>query len=381
MKNFSLPLLLLIPIGLLTWTSSKPAGDPPPGEDLFFELALQLLLTENYQEAEAVFSRLAADHPDNAAIHANRGVNQAMWGLSLISEPQAQELIKYVFPFEVQPNSGQRGDISDEKLFIGQCFEQAMRLFERSIELQPEDPGGYLNLASAQALRSRWAQDPALLRAAFRSAEQALAKAGSQSITRGYGYIVQGIIYDYLGNGPKRDDAFQLAWSQHQAQPDTKLASLVQRNQAVTQGGSPIFVHTGGEQFNVFEDQAEAIDGISLQKLMRSGNLEVSNSVADLGAAKIYEKHYPGSALTIYHYSESRFLFFHRTGRDYREKTMKGISIGQHEAYVQEAYGEPLRVLAAQGGKYLLYKKAKLLFFIDGDGRVQSWTVWRAKAS
>lgn len=379
MKNSSLRLLPLLLIGLLCWPAAKPIDADPGNDKLLYELSLQLLLTENYEEAEACFAKLVAASPNDAVLLTNRGINQAMWGLSLIKKGEMQDLIKYVFPFEVRPNSGIRGEITDEHRFITQCFEAAVRQFEQVIQLEPEGAGGYLNLASAQALLSRWAQQPALLRTAFNNLNQALAKAPANSTTKGYGYIVQGIIYDYLGNEAKRDDAFQLALTQHQVQPDTRLSSLVERNRSIASGGEAIFVQASGENYNVFEDQLEAIDGISLQQLKKGTSLPVSNTYADMGEAKIYGKDYPQSTLYVYYHSDNHYLLFHRTGSQYPNTSMKGIALGHSEARVKKAYGEPARILPAAGGKYLFYKKAKLLFFIGTDGTVQSWMVWLAK--
>lgn len=383
MKNSSLrtclSFVLLCLIGSLPWPTQAVAQSPIPADQILFQVSLGLMLTENYREAEDGLAKLAAEDPKNNAVITNRGVNLAMWGLSLLKEKEALKLIKYVFPLEVKPNSGKRGNIIDEERFITELFELAEAQFEQAVALDITDAGGYLNLASVQAIRSRWLNDPSMLRKAFDHSKAALGKAPDASTTKGNCLIIQGIIYDYLGNSKRRDERFDLVQRQYQTSPDPNLVSLAQRNQAIAGGQPAVFVNTSGEKYSVFEDDPESIDGISLRQLMSNGNLSGITEITSLEDAKLYGKDEKESTLYIYHKNENRYVLFHQTREAYQGKSSKGIGIGDNEAHVRQEYGTPVRVRPAAGGKFLFYKKAKVLFFIGDNGQVQYWMVWRGK--
>lgn len=374
--NYSSYLLIsCLVIGLMASNASRAQSTP----ELLSQIGIGLMLTENYQEAEQCFAKLVQEKPADADVYTNRGINQAMWGLSLLKTSEAEELIKYVFPFEVKPNSGKRGNIDNEQQFITQLFISADEQFEQAVRLRPDDAGAYLNLASIKAILSRWQQKPQLLRQANDHIQLALSKASANSSTKGYSLIVQGIICDYIGNTPCRDDHFRRAQEQHKAHPDPQLASLAQRNKAVADGQPAVFVRSSGEKYNVFDDKAETIDGVSLGELMNQVRLPASRTVATLGEAKLYDKEYTNSTLYLYHQNENRYVVFHQTDEDYNGKSGKGIGIGDNASYVRNAYGSPTRIRPATGGEYWLYKKAGMLFFICTDRTVKSWMVWRGK--
>lgn len=382
MKPYHLLILTLCFTGLLNRPATARAQSPEPIDTLLFQISVGLMLTENYQEAESCFAQLTEGEPEEAAIYNNRGVNLAMWGLSLLKSDEAYDQIKYVFPFEVAPDLNTKGNTQEEELRIDQItrlFEGAAVQFETCVNLEPEYAGGYLNLASAQALLARWQDTPPLLRSAYQNINTAEQKAAESSSTKGYSLIVKGIIFDYLDNPDKRDEYFGLAEQQYAVQPDAKLASLVERNKAAASGSSIAFASPKGETFSIMEDEPEVIDGISLPQLIRSPNLEVDVEITAIGGARLFRKDYPQSHLYVYFRDVSRYLFFHRTGEGYSGQAGKGIRIGDNEAYVLEQYGTPLRVQPALGGKYLLYQRARLLFFVGNDGTVQSWTSWEEK--
>ena len=50
-----------------------------------------------------------------------------------------------------------------------------------------------------------------------------------------------------------------------------------------------------------------------------------------------------------------------------------------NEDMVRTAYGKPYREQAAFNSKYLYYKNAQIIFFIDGDREVKHWFVFNQK--
>lgn len=375
-KHFLFSLALVLPIS--SWASSISTSN----DSLLFKIAVGLMLTENFEEADACFEKLIADGVEQVTLHNNRGVNQAMWGLSLLKKPEAEGLIRYLFPFEVAPNLSSKGNDPEEKQRIAQItklLEDAKQQFQICIEKDPAYSGAYLNLASVQAILSQWTENPTLLFEASETINLAEQNAKEGSTIKGYCLIVKGIIYDYLGNTDKRDEYFTLARQQHQVNTDSNLGSLIERNTSVASGEEPAFADNSLEKFNTIEYSKEKIDGQSLTDLITRGSLELDQTIASLGMAALYSKAYTGSTLYVYFQDANRYFFFHESNDDYPYATSMGIKRGDSEAYVLETYGTPLRTYPVMGGKCLYYKKAKLLFFIDDDGTVGSWMVWERK--
>ncbi|GJM32517.1 MAG: hypothetical protein DHS20C18_15180 [Saprospiraceae bacterium] len=336
------------------------------------------MLTENFAEAETCFAELEAIMPRDVGVYNNRGINQAMWGLSLLKKNEAEDLIEYVFPFAVAPDLNSKGN-EDRILNIGRLFKSSEEYFQRCINLKSDFAEGYLNLACSQALLSRWNRDPSLLRSALGNVNIAKQKASKGSTTLGACLIVRGIIYDYLNNAEKRNENFSLASKHYELYPDINLASLAEQNQEVASGKSVVFANAKGEKYSIMEDEPEMIDGQQLSRLIRKPNMDVDTEVTTIGGARLFHKTYSESSLYIYFKNADHFVFFHRTSKGYTGKSGKGISVGDHEAHVIQAYGTPIRVWPALGGKYLFYQKAKLLFFINNKGVVKEWMVWRRK--
>lgn len=382
MKPFHIVNLTLCFTVLLGHIEPLAARTTEATDTLLFQIGVSLMLTENYMEAESCFAELVNSGAREAALFNNRGVNLAMWGLSLLKSDEAYGTIKYVFPFEAAPDLNTKGNTEEEALridMITRAFEMAAAQFEQAISREPDYAGSYLNMASAQAILARWQDKPTLLRNAYQNVTVAEQKAAASSSTKGFSLIVKGIIYDYMDNPDKRDELFRLAEQQYEVHPDARLGALAERNKAVAAGAPIVFASNKGEKFNVMEDSPEVIDGISLPQLIRSPNLEIDAEITSAGGATLYRKDFPQSSLYVYFKDESRYLFFQRTGKGYTGAAGKGVRIGDNEAYVMERYGTPLRVQPALGGKFLLYQKARLLFFVSNDGTVQSWTAWEEK--
>ena len=376
MKTIIACIGLILSIFLSFPVNSQTAED----QQLIFDFGVSALLTEKYEEAEVCFEHLKSNTDYSPLeVHNNLGVNRAMWALSLLEDDEAELLIKYVFPFEVKPQSGDSKGLGDKarKDKISALLKAAATSFEYCLQKNPEDAGSYLNLASVQAVLSRWEQDKSLLLRANKNITKAIETSSENDNTRGFAYIVKGIIYDYLGNDAKKEDYFGRAKRQYETYPDQKLQSLSSRNENVALG-KPVAYTAGNETYNVFLDKPETIEGLKLQEL---SNINLDREVSKLDNGALWQKESPNSSLFVFHQSENQFLIFHRTKENYYGASSKGIKAGDNIALVREKYGTPTRVRPAKGGQFLFYKKASILFFVDDLNAVKSWTVWHFKKS
>jgi len=371
-KNYLSTGLVMIAINLSLYAQTP--------DSILFPLGTALMLTENHPEAEDCFRTLAADSLEMAALYNNRGINLAMWGLSLLKKDEAHRTIKFIFPFEVAPDLRTKGNENEEDQRIKQIsllLEQAGIQLEKAAGLAPGSAEARLNLAAVQALRGRWQQEEAPLYQALETIDQAELLAPDSSVTQGYRLLIKGIIYDYMDKPARRSECFREAKSRYGK--DIQLQVLLERNEAIAAGDSPALASTDGERFDIMEDDPEWIDNVKLSYLIVSGNLQVDEELASLTMAKLYRKQYNASTLYVYFQDVSHFIFIHQTAPGYSGQTGKGIKMGDDKASVIEQYGRPLRIHPSPDGEYLYYKKAKLIFLLDETGKVKQWMVWRSK--
>lgn len=372
-KNYLLPGLMLIAVHLSTFAQ--------PADSILFPLGTALMLTENYPEAEDCYRTLAADSVATASLYNNRAINLAMWGLSLLKTDEAQDVIRFVFPFEVAPDLRTKGNDSEEEQRIREIsllLEQASIQLEKAIALKPDFAEAYLNLAAVQAIQGRWQQEEAPFYQALETIDQAELLAPDSSITQGYRLLIKGIIYDYMDKPARRSECFREARLKYGR--DMRLQLLIESNEVVAAGEAPpALASADGEHFDIMEDEPEWIDNVKLSYLMVSGNLQVDEELASLGLATLYLKHYEASSLYIYFQDVSHYIFIQQTAPDYAGETEKGIRLGADKASVLEEYGRPVRIHPTPDGEYLYYQKAKLIFLLDKENKVKQWMVWRSK--
>lgn len=353
-----------------------------PIDSVLFQLALGLMLTENYGQAEDCFRKLIAKQPSSLEVRNNQAINQALWAMSLLDKEEAKEIIQYAFPFEVSYLSiTQKGneDSSFRKQRVTRLMREAISGFEGCRSLEETNAGVRLNLASAYAFLGRWKGDKTLLRKSLKEAKQAASLAREQGLvsTQGYALIVEGILYAYLGDNTKRDALFAQAREVYRVQVNEQLGRFIQQNLAVTgQDADWKPVRTAAEKYDPFLDDPEKVDGIALAQL---SNLPLDKEAYSLEVAKVYEKAYPASQLYVYFKDDNNYMMFHQAASDYSGATSRKIEVGDSEARVREQYGDPYCEQAAVGGKLILYKKAKVMFFIGPDEQVQYWTIWLGK--
>jgi hypothetical protein len=270
---------------------------------------------------------------------------------------------------------------SFRKQRVSRLIQEAIAGFEACRDWDKKAASIRLNLASAYAISGRWEGDNTLLRKSLEESKQAasLAKAQGLVSTQGYALIVEGILYAYLGDTDTREAKFAQAREVYRVQVDEQLGRFIQKNLVVAgqeEDWQP--VRTAAEKYDPFLDDPEKVDGISLSRL---SSLPIDKEAYALEVAKVYEKAYPASQLYVYFKDVDNYMMFHQAASDYPGATSRKIKVGDSEARVREQYGDPYCEQAAVGGKLILYKKAKVMFFIGPDEKVKHWTIWFGKKS
>ena len=375
-----------------TDVSDEPALEPPskavkkeseviPAEneaEILFELGVAMMLTNNYEEAAECFAKLRELGADDVALINNQGVNQLMYGLSMITEEEAEELIKFTFPFEVAPSrKGDKGH-NERIAAIRKAFETSLALFNACIQKDPAYTTGWVNVAAAHILLERWKGAEADYSSAFDYLEKAqelaqeLAKDLGQMTSLGHAQIIEGILYDYEGDTVSRNQMFERAAQNARVQ----VQHLVRHNQQVAHGGSTKFVAYKGEKFDELSPEEETIEGIELRPLFRgigaSSGLEWS-TVSSMGNAEIYHHAFPNSDLYLFQKTANEFFAMQKTGINYSSESTLGVKIDYSEDLLRQNYGLPARIQAASNGKYLYYKNARIIFYIGSNGTVEHW--------
>jgi len=75
--------------------------------------------------------------------------------------------------------------------------------------------------------------------------------------------------------------------------------------------------------------------------------------------------------------TENIIYIFHAARPNYTGQTVKGIKIGSTKKQLIELYGYPEVMMNARQGSVMLYPKNKLIFVLDQNENVSSWTLVR----
>ena len=276
----SIPYILILMSLILLWfglsaqsslVQQVDFGQPEhqTDEDILFELGLALMLTGNSAEADLCFREIEKQGNPAVGVLNNMGIARIMYALSLMKKDEAAR-IKYVFPFEVSPDLTSKGNDDKEqqrKELIDQLLTSAKEIFHQVIQRDSQYASGYLNAASSHLLLARWEDDEGAYLGALNDLDKAIELAKDQNLinTLGNAQIVEGILYDYIRKPVQRDELFELARSNSHV----RVQSLANRNQNVAKGEEAVFILTSGENYDLFTDDPEQIDGVSLTQLMQ----------------------------------------------------------------------------------------------------------------
>ena len=385
-------------------------------EQVLFEMGTSMLLIGRFEEAEQFFSELQKLGNQSMEVLNNHGISLIKQGLMHLPEKDVEEIFKYIFPFEINyirargPSEFDLGQWND----IGNLFYEAKRIFEKCIDLHSDQPSAYLNAAAAHIMIERWKEnfmnimikrlggwtgnifnndknEQINYTPAFDYLNKALelAKTNQMLTTQGHVYILEGILYDYLGDHRNRDQMFE--WAIQNAQATVQKIATLNKRIADGYGHTVEFAAVFAGSEHEHGQKPENIGDILLSGMWRYELMELKNGsrmIYEINPSldgQIFHKSYHHSDLFFYTKtvnSGNVTFIFQKTRPSYEGKSTLGIQQGIHEVLVRKRYGKPYRVHAASNGKYLYYsypKQPDIIFLIDGNGNVQNWLLIETK--
>lgn len=375
MKKTSI-LLLLLSFANLTFAQNQQSIE---------SIATYLTITGKYGYAAEIYEHLMETQEPTASLYNTIGTNQLKQVFDMLPEKMAEDKIRFIFPFEVSANGNTKGDPIAHLNKMMEILQISMQNFQSALEIEAKNASVHLNYACAASLLGRLEEDNQRLYAeAVKYARKAAQFAGQQDLpdTQANAEIVLGILYDYMGLPNRRDQQFAKAATGS----NSRVQRLTENNLRMLKGEKP--VKTSGEKWSIFEDEEERVAGKTIEQVnyqLKYEGLKPDEVIMTykpgeaLYASNLYIKHYPEAELYIYEKGEQASIFYvylFQTSNQYDSPTEKGIQIGDRSQKVYEEYGTPAYIQPARGGRFLHYKEADILFFVNAQDRVDHWVIW-----
>ena len=397
--NSCLVLIAFLLLNNLSYGQALQTFNKAQSLDLIEELALMLVIVEDFDLAAEAYDYLSKEKPGDLLILNNAAAN---FTLAALDQFKSDEL-KYYMPIELSVRNRVRGTRSspyneDEIKQIRIQLKQAEKGFQKVINKNKVWNTAYLNYAMCKILAQRFNKTDD-----FASAYQAALKAlelSKNPRSKANAYIVLAIIYDLTGDTDKRDEMLLEA----KKLLDTNIElfnfserAMIENNIKIAQEEESNLINTNRKSPEIIRPGLkEKIEDIRLRKsfdkvLSNSNQINFENefSVDIIISLKKLQHSY----IIGIEKGEKQYLF-HRTLPTYPGATPRKIRIGSH---VNEILGEepkeenrdtnddPFDVKywkpwkeypIGDGGKFMIYKHAKVIFLINNQDKVAGWTNW-----
>ncbi len=323
-----------------------------------WETARLLSFIEEYERAAYYYQYVLKTY-QGYEIYNNAGVNAALAALQLFNAKEWS----YILPLELDGNA--RLDrvtfrAPEEKIAKRiELLEQANRYFESAGLLQKGNPMVLINQACVLLLQGESEDAYDLAKKAMRKS-----KRPEQKREKTFAEIVLGIAAAEMEELEEAKDWLEKASTVH--------PEIANHNLQLLQG---INLRRPRPQDVKGKERIEAID---LQEFLMEAQLDTTLEITEenhvIGLRSF------GTSHLFLHFRQREdgmeYVVFHQTAIDYQGASARGVRIGDTQADIQNAYGQPNAVLQLSNGKCLHYKLLKLLFFVDAQGSLTHWTTY-----
>ena len=324
-------------------------------------MAITAQSAEEYQAAQLLFEYILGDY-QSRELYNNLGVLATYEALMYFNENE----VKYSYPLQLELDfKSSRGSGFAEKREA--LLRKAVNYFDYALGLDAGYAPAYLNKACALTLLKDYG------RARFYAQTEALSKAGSaDKHMAGSVEVLLGIIADAEGKADEAGKHF-----------DNAIAlgnPLGEYNKKILNGENSGREDNLGFSFG----ETEEIDGVDLITFTRQPKgKEIKPALAINPKVTLFqfllEESPDNSKVMILQSSleSSRgvMYLFQFTGKGFKGKTRKGITIGNSgRDEVEAMYGEPETSLLSTNGEIMKYKN--ILFFLGPDQKVRKWGVY-----
>ncbi|PHN07835.1 M48 family metalloprotease [Flavilitoribacter nigricans] len=321
-------------------------------------MANLLTLLEAHATADQYYQNILTDF-QSYEVYNNAGVNACLGAIHL-TDPLK---LPYAFPLELDLGSRLDGlntrEIHDADQKKAELLRHAESWLKNAIELAPEKPIGYLNLAIVYTLREAW-----LDATYFASKALALSQQSASFKQSADAQIALGIINALQDKIDEARTQFTLALPGNRA--------LAQANLARIQGPpAPPVIATKPAT------GVETIEEVILEDVLAEPQFTITSELPNeviCGRQNLEQ-----SELLIHYVSEGEYALFHQTMPNYEGATQKGIRLGDQAHEILRAYGDPPKTLELPAGRCLSYPEQHLLFLLNDQNQLQQWIVYSTK--
>jgi hypothetical protein len=337
-----------------------------------FEAGNVLLALRQYDSAAQCFDFIAVDFPSREILN-NAGVARAQEALALLRGDA--ELVKYVYPFELDADTRLRRDHTMARGLDDATRRQAYtlliaaeRCFDESKTKDPEYAPAYVNLAGIYDLLGE-----ENLAAAFADKAGRVATDSSDTLSIGDARIMQGIVDAREGKISEAAQVFQSVQTTGGA-----TADLAGMNWDIVQGKAPVASESPSPPSTqpTPETIADAAAGnIAAMDDPPYKTISLTNLDADEPDLTVRSKE--TDSWTGYRVEAADRIFVaYCTHENFTGHTARGIKIGDDLGKVLSTYGEPTDVTAGRQSNLYRFDSVQLIVQIGSDRKVTGWMIY-----
>lgn len=324
-----------------------------------FETANYLILLEAYEDARSYYQFILRDY-QSREIYNNLGVCTALEALKHFDTKE----IPYGLPLELDAttrlNAAVRTPDPNRIKKRLALLKEALDFFERAAKLDKNYPTAFINKACVHFLLEEKEEATFYANKAKKISEQQ-----ENNKAKGDALVLLGILA-IQNNDTENADAL--------------LNQAIALDNVLAQTNSDIYHDK--EDF-VFLDQfpemgIEQIEGFSLSNYLEAPELDQQIAVNQKTICG--SRNLPASKLLIHYFGEAeRYAVFQTTAKHYKNATLTNIKLDATQLQILTKYQLPSSTIETNTGKYLVYKSKNLLFKLNAENKLESWTVYRAK--
>lgn len=337
-----------------------------------FDAANLLTMIQAYDMASACYDYVGKTFPSRE-IYNNSGVALALQAIKLFDKKE----LKYFYPFGLDIDTRLRGyatkaggETKAEKR--KRLLEEAQEQFKTAVRMDKNYAAGYVNLALVNILL-----EERELAIGYASKAIKLAKKEGNVLLAANGWIAKGIAQAKEGEPDEAEAAFKKAKKANPTIAKINLEALKQANRF----GYGFKIVKAKEKAGPKETIAEAdlsmlevlTEEAQKTKIRKQGT---KHPAIVLKTAEDNGEGYQVIEVVSYGKLKDNASFL-ATLPNYENASARGIKIGDALKKVVSEYGTATRQVAGAQQTYLVYEKAKIIFRLNAQQKVEGWLLYK----
>jgi tetratricopeptide (TPR) repeat protein len=340
-----------------------------------FNTANLLNLVRRYEKASMCYDHVIVTFPSRE-MYNNAGVSLAQEAMSMYTP----EELRFVYPFGIDldtrlSNAGTKGAGESKEDKRMRLAKDALDLFNDAISIDDQYAPAYVNAALAHCLLGEYEMALGLANKAIKFAETT-----SNKLLVGNGHIARGIAFALSDKKSEAKQEFKTGVAGNSLLANANLDAVTNDVFAVlfkkkiskeVQGEEETIADIGIEAIEVLFDDKDNFEVTTIKKQneKRPETIVVTVDEEDFDATLVATYSGPWSA-------NEELEGFLMTKDNYDGETARGIELGSSLKDVQDAYGNPTRMLGGSQANFVFYEKAGIIFLLNAEDKVTRWILY-----